>query len=132
MGVKPSMGGNPLAGLGKNPFLGLIVVLTLLLALGYASLSEFPKHRETTLTVWYVDTVPSPYDLNAADGIDGVIQVAYKSKLTGDRILLFVDSELVRQLKAGHRYELKYHCVERVIGHNTPWILDSYNELESG
>jgi len=124
MAVKPST--------GKNPFLGLVIILSIFMGLGYLSFAELPKHRKKTITVWYIDSVPSPYDTNPADGIDTVIQVAYKDKLTGDKILLFEDTDLVQQLKGGHRYELQYHCVERRIGHYNPWILDSYKELDSG
>jgi len=85
---------------------------------------SFLQEEKSVVDIWYVEEITDPYDNQGT-----VIQVTYKDRWLGDKVLLFKVNTLSLALKSG-RYQLTYDTNDRLFSKDEAWILRQAVKLD--
>jgi len=95
----------------------LFIVFLLIGGVGYLIIGDFDQQKETTVDIWYVEEITDPYTESGT-----VIQVTYRDRFFGDKVLILEKSDLSSGLSKG-KFHLTLDTKDKLWKKTKPWTL---------
>jgi len=106
--------------ISRNPtnyLIPLFILLFLVAGGGYLLLGDFYQRKEMTVDIWYVEEITDPYTESGT-----AIQLTYKDRFFGDKVLLLKKTDLSSGLTKG-KFHLTLETHDKMFKRTKPWEL---------